>query len=64
MKKLGRFTLDTEQVKDGRLTIDIAGLGTVTINNTFEGLIIDVFSPNIEDEPVHTVALLNEDFLE
>ena len=50
------------QTESNRLAIVVNGLGTVLLNRTSEGLILDIWPLHDSDEPVVALGMLNEDF--
>lgn len=59
----GQFNVDFNYEDHDRLSVEIKGLGTVAINRTSEGLIVDVHSPS-DSESLATICLSDEDFLD
>jgi len=54
MTKNANFHIDEASSDDGLLYVDIPGCGTVAINVTDEGIIVDIFSADVADESVAT----------
>lgn len=62
--RLKQFQIDADNSDEENLYVDIEGKGTVAIKSNQDGVSIDVYPFHVVEEPISTLWLTNDDFME
>lgn len=61
---IGNFNIDEVASDEEYLYVDVAGVGTVCIHNTGEGISVDIFPLQVVDESIASCHAMNEDLID